>query len=167
MSDKDLRVLQQSIDKMYLGILKRLETSENIMSTLVEDLKLAVAQNREVTASAVILMRTLMEKIQTQVDNRDLEGVQNVINEVRADSKTLGDAVAVNTPAAGEIKVDPLPTDTPPVSSPTEQLGDAPNTTPATQAELDAASLPHTSAEPVTTPSFEPPDTSGREPDLG
>ncbi len=119
-SDKDYRALDLFVRQSYSALMRKLELMESTMASVVEDLKAEVAKNIEVTTSAVKLIELLSAKIQSGLDNRDFEEIQKVVDDIRSDSKILGDAVAANTPSASEIQPSPSPVsgETPPIAVP-------------------------------------------------
>ncbi len=122
-SDKDYRALDLFVRQSYSALMRKLELMESTMASVVEDLKAEVAKNIEVTTSAVKLIELLSAKIQSGLDNRDFEEIQKVVDDIRSDSKILGDAVAANTPSASEIQPSPSPVsgETPPIAVPEAQ----------------------------------------------
>jgi len=75
----------------------------DIMATL-QELKDAVAANTAVDQSAIVLMNGLTAKIQELIDagtelNALKAGLQEVVDEVNADTQAIADAVVANTPA--------------------------------------------------------------------
>jgi hypothetical protein len=80
---------------------------EAIMAHL-EELKAEVAANREVTASAILLLDGLAEKIEHH--KNDPVELQKLADDLRDDREGLGAAVARNTPTDPD-PIDPDPVD--------------------------------------------------------
>jgi rubrerythrin len=110
MSGKDYRRLEAYVRAAHGGYYRAIERMENLMSKLVDELVDEVRRNRDVTASAVKLLESLVAKMQDAIDDEDQEKLQSILDEVKADSETLGAAVVANTPSQPA----PVP-DTPPV----------------------------------------------------
>jgi hypothetical protein len=115
-----LHAVGRLVERMERG-LSNIEV--NLMS-VIDDLKMEVAKNRDVTASAVELLTQLTSKLQSAINNEDLDKLQEIVNQVKLDSQVLGEAVAANTIAAPqpapEPVVEPAPVDpvAPPVIDP-------------------------------------------------
>jgi hypothetical protein len=86
-----------------LLVLARAETErETLQMASLSEIKTAVADNRTVTGSAVTLLTALTAKIQELIDSGGLDQVslQEILDQINADSTELAAAVAANTPAA-------------------------------------------------------------------
>lgn len=120
--DKAYRKLEAEVRDGLAGFGRQLTRIEDAIMSIVDDIKAEVAKNREVTSSAVKLLELLSSRMQSAVDNRDLEGLQTVLDEVRADTQTLADAVAANTIAeprpAPPVEQPSMPPASEPVSEP-------------------------------------------------
>jgi hypothetical protein len=99
--------LEQKVDFILGAVGRLVERQEKALSnievnlmTIIDDLKKEVAKNRDVTASAVQLLQELTTKLQSAVSNDDMAAIQQIVDEVKADSQVLGEAVAANTVAA-------------------------------------------------------------------
>lgn len=120
--DKEYRKLARTVEDQGASIRRELSLFQESLMSLIDDLKLAVAANSEVTTSAVLLLQNLSSKIQSAVSNQDLPAIQQILDEVNADSRILAEAVAANTPAASEVTSTP-PSDgiSQPVANPEPQ----------------------------------------------
>src|SRR5687768_2893894 len=98
--EKAYRKLEASVTEGLLSVVRLLERVEKNLMSVVDDLKMEVAKNRDVTASAVALLQQLTSKLQSAASNQDLDKINEILNEVRMDSQVLGEAVAANTVAA-------------------------------------------------------------------
>jgi len=75
---------------------------------VLEQLRLQVEKNKEVEASAVVLINGIAGRIQAAVDKaiangataEELAPVSDEVTALNASATALGDAVAANTPAA-------------------------------------------------------------------
>lgn len=115
-TEKAYRQLEQKVDYVLGAVGRLVERQERALSNIevnlmsvVDDLKVEVAKNRDVTASAVELLTQLTSKLQTALSNEDYAKVQDILNEVKLDSQILGEAVAANTPSAPAVT--PAPTE--------------------------------------------------------
>lgn len=76
-----------------------LQRQDEIMATM-DDLKAAVARSATVEASVTALLQGLSQQLKDAQAASDPAAVQSVIDQIDANSKTLGDAVTANTAAA-------------------------------------------------------------------
>jgi septation ring formation regulator EzrA len=120
-SEKAYRQLESKVDFILGAVARLVERQEASLSNIevnlmgvVDDLKKEVAKNRDVTASAVQLLQELTGKLQSAISNEDLGELQRIVDEVKADSQVLGDAVAANTIAAPTPPA-PEPVPAPPI----------------------------------------------------
>ena len=106
------------------------------MSLDLTALRDAVAENTAVDQSAIQLLNTLLDEVESL--KADPEAIQALVNDIRASNATLGAAVAAGTPA------DPAPTPDPVPEEPT------PDTGPPTEPVPEVPAEPETPAEPDT-----------------
>jgi hypothetical protein len=66
----------------------------------IDDIKAAVTAADTVEASAITLLQQLATQLQTAINANDPAALQAVVDDINANAKSLGDAVAANTPAA-------------------------------------------------------------------
>lgn len=76
-----------------------LDQQETIMATM-EDLKAAVRRNTEVDGSVMTLLQGVSQQLKDAQAANDPAAIQQVIDELDANTKAMGDAVAANTPVA-------------------------------------------------------------------
>jgi hypothetical protein len=91
-------------------VIARLTRIESKLNTLIakeirematiDDIKAAVTAEDTVVASAVTLLQQLATQLQTAINANDPTALQAVVDDINANAKSLGDAVAANTPAA-------------------------------------------------------------------
>jgi hypothetical protein len=131
-SEKAYGRLEQKVDFILGAVGRLVERQEKALSnievnlmTIIDDLKKEVAKNRDVTASAVQLLQELTTKLQSAVSNDDMAAIQQIVDEVKADSQVLGEAVAANTVAA-----QPPPAPAEPVNPPVIDPAPSDPTTP-------------------------------------
>jgi hypothetical protein len=124
-SEKAYGRLEQKVDFILGAVGRLVERQEKALSnievnlmTIIDDLKKEVAKNRDVTASAVQLLQELTTKLQSAVSNDDMAAIQQIVDEVKADSQVLGEAVAANTVAAQPPPSPPAEPVNPPVIDP-------------------------------------------------
>jgi hypothetical protein len=124
--------LEQKVDFILGAVGRLVEKTQAALSnievnlmTIIDDLKKEVAKNRDVTASAVQLLQELTTKLQSAVSNDDMAAIQQIVDEVKADSQVLGEAVAANTVAA-----QPPPAPAEPVNPPVIDPAPSDPTTP-------------------------------------
>lgn len=110
MSNKELRQMGAYIRDNQHGIYRRLDVLEFRMSAAMDELKAAVQDNRNVTASAVQLLEGLTRQLQVAANNEDLPAIHEILDNVKADTAELANAVAANTPVVAA----PAPTPVPP-----------------------------------------------------
>lgn len=89
--------LREILHEGFSGLHFHIEALEDKMSQLTDEIKAEVAKNRDVTRSAITLLRLLLQKVQDAVN--DPAALQDILNEVKADSEELAAAVVENTPA--------------------------------------------------------------------
>ena len=70
------------------------------MSATVDSLVAQVAQIKTTGDSAIALLQKLFTLLQGAVDTGDMGKVQQAIDDLKAETQSLADAVTANTPAA-------------------------------------------------------------------
>jgi hypothetical protein len=80
-------------------LLKRVLKEIRNMSAILEDLRAKVELDTAVTASAIELLNGLKERLDAAIASGDMSQVQELANALHANTQSLADAVAANTPA--------------------------------------------------------------------
>ncbi len=66
----------------------------------LDDLKTAVAKNKDVVDSAIVLIQGLKAKLDAAIASGDPAALKALSDSLGAEDQALADAVAANTPAA-------------------------------------------------------------------
>ena len=105
------------------------------MALDLTELRAAVAENTAVDQSAIQLLTTLLDEVESL--KGDPAAIQALVDDLRASNVTLGAAVAAGTPADPAPTPDPVPEEpTPDPGPPTEPVPEVP-AEPETPAEPD------------------------------
>lgn len=87
--------------KPVLSAIKNLSEQINIVSfnimSQLSILRAEIEANKQVTASAVALLNGLHAKLQDAIDSGDHEEIQSLADDLKANTDSLGAAVAANT----------------------------------------------------------------------
>jgi len=78
-----------------LGIVRRLEKKESVMSVQLDELIAAVAENTAIDAAAIQLIEGLAQQIADSAS--DPEKVLALVDEIKAQSAAMSAAIAANT----------------------------------------------------------------------
>lgn len=106
------------------------------MALDLTELRAAVAENTAVDQSAIQLLTTLLDEVESL--KGDPAAIQALVDDIRASNDTLGAAVAAGTPADPAPTPDPVPEEpTPDPGPPTEPVPEVP-AEPETPAEPEA-----------------------------
>lgn len=82
------------------GLLQQLLNQEGKDMATLADLKAAVEAQTTVDSSVVTLLQGLSSQLAAAIAANDPAAIQAVLDGINANTKTLSDAVAANTPAA-------------------------------------------------------------------
>lgn len=91
-------------------IFHRLSSIENKVNKImanIQDIADAVAQQRTVEASATTMLNQLVQELKAAQANNDQAKMDQVLSDIQANTKTLSDAVAANTPAQSQTQQSP------------------------------------------------------------
>lgn len=112
--------------RAIVALLTTLRSEINRMSQALQHLAEEVARNRDVTASAVVLINGLRDELHALVAEGDLEGIAALAESLDAQTSQLAAAVALNTehptpaptpaPAPEPVPVDPPAADAEPAA---------------------------------------------------
>lgn len=98
--------MQDTINGLSFGILVGvlafvvgLNFKIHYMSTVLDELKAAVAQSETVTQSAIVLLQGLKQKLDDAIASGDPAQLQALSAEIGQNTQALADAVTANTPA--------------------------------------------------------------------
>jgi hypothetical protein len=78
---------------------KILKKEENLMATM-QDLRSAVERNTSVDDSVLALLSGISQQLKDAQASNDPQAIQDVINQLDANTQKMTDAVTANTPAA-------------------------------------------------------------------
>ncbi len=104
----------------------------------------AVAENTAVDQSAIQLLNTLLDEVESL--KGDPAAIQALVDDIRASNATLGAAVAAGTPADPAPTPDPVPEEPTPAPEPEPTPDPGPPTEPVPEVPAE----PETPAEPDT-----------------
>lgn len=94
----DLNVYHHNDDTARL-INKLIKKVDKIMATM-QELRDAVRRNTDVDQGVVTLIEGISTQLKDAQAQNDPQAIQDVINELDANTKRMADAVTANTPAA-------------------------------------------------------------------
>lgn len=114
------------------------------MALDLTELRAAVAENTAVDQSAIQLLNTLLDEVESL--KGDPAAIQALVDDIRASNDTLGAAVAAGTPADPAPTPDPVPEEPTPAPEPEP----TPDTGPPTEPVPEVPAEPETPAEPDT-----------------
>jgi hypothetical protein len=93
-SNKKLKILNRKLD-IILAYLEKMQRKENIMSIELDTLILQVEENREIEASAIVLIQGLADQIAAAQD--DPVKIAELAATLKASADALGAAITANT----------------------------------------------------------------------
>jgi hypothetical protein len=84
-----------------LAALAQIVRNQGAIMTTLQEIKDAVAANTDATKSAELLMDQLHAALEDAVASNDPAALQELLDDIKANTKGLGASVVANTPAAG------------------------------------------------------------------
>ena len=116
------------------------------MALDLTELRDAVAENTAVDQSAIQLLTTLLDEVESL--KGDPEAIQALVDDIRASNATLGAAVAAGTPADPAPTPDPVPEEPTPAPEPEPTPDPGPPTEPVPEVPVEDGPAEDGPAEP-------------------